>query len=491
MKQWTISGLLGKTLPALVLTGSAFLYGCSVNPATGKSQFAALMPPQQESSVGAQEHEKILAEFKEYNAPALQAYVREVGRRVTQDTERPDVQYKFFVLDSPVVNAFALPGGYIYVSRGLLALANSEAELAAVLAHETGHITARHTAERYSTGMLTSLGAAVISAAVDSSGVTRALDLGNNLYLSSYSRGQENEADSLGLRYMTRGGYDAQAMPSFLASMQAASAMENQTSGRAEGLSYFSTHPPTGDRVAKTTGETGQYSKNGVENRDAYLRAIDGMIYGDSPSQGFVRGQRFVHPEMGFMFEVPPGFTLVNQSAQVVATSPAGAAIIFDMESGGGARDPSSYLSQVWMKGQAGAVERISVNGMPAATAAFKGQVNNRPATIHLIAIQWSDSAGGTRFARFQIAIPEGASPALVEDLKRASYSLRRMDQSEKAQFRPYHVRIVTAGSADTAASLSRRQPFENLSEQRFRVLNGLGPQEALKAGASYKIIEN
>ena len=201
------------------------LNACSTNPATGRTQFAALMSPQQENQVGAEEHPNIIAEFGEYDNARVQTYVRQVGARVTRNTERPDVDYKFYVVDSPIVNAFALPGGYIYISRGLLAVADSEAELAAVLGHEAGHITGRHSAERYSRGVVTQLGAGILAAAVDSAGVSQALGLGSDLYLKSYSRSQENEADTLGIRYLAQNGYDPSAMTSFLENLQNASAL--------------------------------------------------------------------------------------------------------------------------------------------------------------------------------------------------------------------------------------------------------------------------
>ena len=170
---------------SLVLFVTQALCACSTNPATGKQQFAALMSPQQEVQASQDEHNKIVQQFGLYDNASVQSYVSEIGRKVSSDTERPDIQYKFFVIDDSMVNAFALPGGYIYMSRGLLALANSEAEVAAVLAHETGHVTARHSAERYSRGVVTSLGANVIGAALGSSAASQAIGLGSNLYLSS------------------------------------------------------------------------------------------------------------------------------------------------------------------------------------------------------------------------------------------------------------------------------------------------------------------
>ncbi len=467
----------------------ALLAGCSTNAATGRTQFAGLMSPQQETQVGASEHEKIVKQFGLYKNSKLQSYVTEIGKRVSVNTERADVQYKFFVLDSPIVNAFALPGGYVYISRGLMALSNSEAELAGVLAHEIGHVTARHSAERYSHGVVTSLGAAVIAAAVDSTGVSQALGLGSNLYMSSYSRSQENEADSLGIRYLSKGGYEPKAMSSFLNAMQNQSAVDSKAKGeKSGGANYFSTHPATADRVAKTRNESAQYKAGGDWDRDKYLKMIDGMTYGDSAEQGFAKGQTFYHPQMKFAFTAPNGFEIVNQPSQVIAVSKAsGAAMIFDMSASQGAPNPASYISNVWMKGKSGigSVENTTVNGMPAASVAFPGEVNGKKATIRVMAVQWA----ADRYARFQIAIPNGSNANLVNSLKTASYSLRKLSNSEVQKLKPNTVRVIAAKSGESVSGLARRSAFSNLQEERFRVLNGLGQNDQLQAGRLYKVI--
>lgn len=479
-KSLFVAALLAISLPVLG--------ACSINPATGEQQFAALMSPSQEIQVGTSEHQKILKQFGLYSNRAVQDYVNTVGQKVTADTERPDVRYQFFVLDSPIVNAFALPGGYIYVSRGLLALANNEAELAAVLAHETGHITARHSAERYSRSVVTSLGAAVLAAAIDNQGVAQALDVGSNLYLTSYSRAQESQADTLGLRYMTRGGYDPAQMSAFLASLQAQTALDSHLSGDSGGpeFSYFSTHPATGDRVEKTKAEAVSYGRGGRVEREGYLNAVNGIIYGDSEKQGFARGRVFYHPSLGFRFGVPEGFVLNNQPGQVVATSKSGGAIVFDIVAHGGASNPQAFLAQTWLKGQASnRVEAITVHGMLAATTAMPGQVNGRPVTIQLVAIQW----GADSMARFQVAIPQGASAVLVEDLKRSTYSFRRLSDAERKAIKPYHLEVVTARAGDTLASLAARQSFDQLPQEQFRILNGLAPGQGVQTGQRYKLI--
>jgi predicted Zn-dependent protease len=457
-----------------------FLGACSTNAATGNRQFTALI------QIGASEHQKIVKQYGLVDDPKLKAYVEEAGRKVTIDTERPDVEYKFFILDSPVVNAFALPGGYIYISRGLLALANSEAEMASVLGHEAGHITGRHSAERYSRGVVTTLGASILSAAIGSQGASQAIGLGTNLYLSSYSRDQENEADTLGLRYMTRGGYDPQATPSFLYSLQRQSELEAQIAGQSNRPpSYFSTHPATAGRVSKTKGEVTAYPQTGKVGKSIHLNMIDGMVYGDSAEQGFARDERFYHPKMGFTFNVPEGFTIKNGTSQVISTNKSGSVILFDMagnENNQGARD---YIAGTWLKDtKLQGLESIKVNGMPAATASFQGNVSGRTVTIRVVAIKW-----GKRFVRFQVAIPQNASNALLTDLKSATYSFRNMTVKEKSTIKPYTLRLYTARAGDTVAKIARRTPFTTLQEERFRILNGLTAGQSMIASQKYKVV--
>lgn len=469
------------------LVAAALLQGCSTNPATGARQFTALMSPAQEVQVGAQEHEKIIKQFGLYKNPAVSSYVQSIGTKVTAQTERPDVQYKFYVLDSPIVNAFALPGGYIYVSRGLMALANNEAQLAAVLAHEAGHITGRHSAERYSRGVVTSLGAGVLGAVIGSSEASQALGVGANLYLSSYSRDQEREADSLGLRYMAQGGYDTDEMAKFLSALQAQSGLDAKLAGRkSSGFNYFSTHPATPERVRDTKNEAGRgYQSGGRVARDAYLRKINGLTYGDSAAQGFVRGQSFFHPGIGFTFDVPDGFKITNKPDAVSATHKDGSVIVFDMKKRPDGFGASSYMQNIWLKDKTTKIEKIVSHGMKGATASFPGTVNGKAVTIRLVAIEWVNGD----LARFQIAYPRGASAADVEALRRSTYSFRAMNAGEKAQVKPYRLKTIVAQSGDTISKLAARLPYDDFKEDRFRTLNALVPGEALIAGQRYKIV--
>ncbi len=477
--------------PIFLVCAMALLNGCTANPATGQQQFTALMSPGQEQSLGAQEHGKVVAEFGVVpSGSALDNYVQGIGRKITAGTERRDVTYKFFVLDTPMMNAFALPGGYIYVTRGILAQAGNEAELAAVLAHEVGHITARHAAERYSQGVLASLGVAVIAAAADSAQLGQAADIGTDLYMKSYSRGQESQADELGIRYLSRAGYDPGAMAGFLESLGAHDDLEKRMQGQgdAEDFSYFSTHPRTQDRMTQAAALAAPLKQaNAVTGRNGYLDAIDGLVWGDSARQGFVRGQSFYHTEMGFGFSVPDGFTIDNQPSQVVALSRGtGAAIIFDSDANPRRLDAATYLTQTWMKGQAaGATETLSINGKNAATMSFPGRVNGRAATIRIIAVEWAPDL----IFRFQIALPQGASPNLVDEVKRSTYSLHALSAAEKADLKPWRLRVVVASPGDTAASIAAGMPFDSYRTERFLVLNGMNPGQAVTAGQRYKIV--
>lgn len=468
------------------------LSACSLNPATGDRQFTALMSPQQEVTIGRQEHPKILQTFGgAYEEGGIGVYVEQIGQTLVQGTERPDVRYRFTVLDSPVVNAFAIPGGYVYVTRGLLALANNEAEVAGVLGHEIGHITARHSAERYSQAVLVGLMGTVVtqSLASDIPRIGDITSVGSELFLKSYSRGQELQADTLGIRYLARHGYDPFAVPRFLESLDMDDRLEARLGkGNSGNVDFFSTHPRTEDRVVKAAREAGAYASTGQEktNHDLYLKKIDEMVYGSSPDEGYVRGNLFLHPKMGFMFETPKGFHVENRSKEVMARNDDGVTIVFDAVKAGNIADPEVFLTGVWAPNVGlSNVERISVNGRAAATATLVQNSRSGPVDIRLVAIQWP----GNYYYRFVFVTPARLTRAYVEPLRATTHSLRQMTPDEARKYPPLRIRIVEVRPGDTIASLSARMSFDDLREERFRTLNRLGPAAALKAGDLVKIV--
>lgn len=465
----------------LVLASTALISACTTNSATGEKQFTALMPASSEAQVGATEHAKVEAQFGKFMTGPISDYVNKVGQRVAANTERKDVQYKFYVLDTPMVNAFALPGGYTYFSRGLLTLANSEAELAGVIGHEIGHITGRHAASRMSQGFVVGLGAAVIGAAVGGSAGDVA-NLGSNLYISSYSRGQESQSDELGIRYLSRAGYNSMAMATFLSSLDAQSKLEN---GGKSNFSYFSSHPLTAQRIQEARVEAAKYPANNNEGRAAYLNQINGLVYGDSPEQGFAKGNRFYHPEMDFTFSVPQGSKITNAPQNVVAQHPNGTVIVFDAGKGKSS-DPLTFLRNEWLKGENGGnAEAITVNGKRAATTAFSGNVKGKAMTIRLVAVEWSPNT----YYRFQMAIPNGVSNAFMNELKTTTYSLRAMTASEKTSVKPKKIRVLVAPAGASVASMAAKMNVEGDKEAHFRVLNGMGTNTQLLANQPYKIV--
>lgn len=445
------------------------------------------MPVSSEAKVGAEEHAKVEATYGKFMTGPIADYVSQVGQRVAANTERKDIQYKFYVLDTPMVNAFALPGGYTYFSRGLLTLANSEAELAGVIGHEIGHITARHAASRMSQGVVAGLGAAVIGAAVGGS-AGQIANLGSNLYISSYSRGQETQSDELGIRYLSRAGYDPTAMAKFLASLDAQSKLEAKDNGTNVGFSYFSSHPLTAQRVQDARAQATKYAANSLEKRAEYLNKINGLVYGDSPDQGFAKGNQFYHPAMNFTFSVPQGSKFTNSPTQISAAHPNGTIIVFDAVKGQ-SNDPTTFLQSEWLKGQStAAIEPMTVNGKRGATTAFAGNVEGKAVTIRLVAIEWSPN----QYYRFQMAIPQGVSAAFMNELKTTTYSLRAMTASEKSSVSPKKIRVLVAPAGATVQSMAANMKIDEGDKvEHFRVLNGMLGNEQILSGQPYKIVTN
>ncbi|HXV23646.1 MAG TPA: M48 family metalloprotease [Alphaproteobacteria bacterium] len=465
------------------------LSGCGTNPATGQQSILGLSEDQ-EIKVSQQEHPKILAEFGgEYKDPELQKYVSSLGMLLAKTSERPDLPWRFTILDTPQVNAFALPGGYIYITRGLLALASNEAEVVSVLAHEIGHVTARHSAQRQGQATIAGLGAALAGILTGSSAVAQLGQAAATGYIQSYSRDQELQADTLGVRYMTRANYDPQAAVSFLKKLQADTRMRAKAAGRdpdeAEQISWTSSHPRTADRVEQAIENAGVTQvSNPIVAEDIYLSKIDGIIYGEDPAGGVVRGRSFIHPGLRFAFEVPEGFQVVNQPSQVLAQAREGDGFIVFT----GAKPTGSL--QDWFydhpKASFEDVEQINVNGMEGATGLTQGSVNGRKADLRVVLIRYDAST----VYQFLFATPPDRADRYNQAFRETTYSFRKLSQAEASGLKPQRVQVVTVGSGDTVASLAGRMAVDDLAEERFRLLNGLEGDERLERGQKVKIIQ-
>jgi predicted Zn-dependent protease len=482
---------LSTLLAAALLLAAPLVAGCSTNPATGQQQLTVI-GPEQEAAMGREEHPKILKAFGGvYEEDVeLNAYIAGIGARLRAVSELNDKPFTFTVLDSDVVNAFALPGGYVYVTRGLVALANSEAELAGVIAHEIGHVTARHTAQRVTTGLFANLGAAVLGAVLGSPALANVAQVGAAAYVQSYSRDQELEADQLGVRYLARAGYDPRAMAWFLGSLEADSRLEAQLAGqegREPEASIFSSHPRTPDRIRRAA-ETAKASlvEAPFVGHVEYLDRVEGMLFGDSPEEGYVRGRVFAHPELGFRFEVPQGFRLRNSTSAVIATRKDGALIQFDGDKVSGTFPMTRYITEKWLaQAPIDHVEPITVNGLKAATATTRGNTNAGPVDVRAVAIRFAPD----RVYRFLFATPTKATASLADALRRTTYSFRALSAQEAAELRPKRVRLVRVEPGDTVEAIARLMAYDDFQIDRFVALNRLSPGQKLEPGSLVKIV--
>ncbi len=302
-------------VPAFALIAAClFAASCAVNPVSGKKELS-LFSEQQELALGKQSDAEVRGQYGAYADEFLTAYVAAAGGTIARGTHRPDLPYRFIVLDSPVINAFAVPGGYIYLTRGILALMSSEAEMAVVLGHELGHVNARHSVRKMSQLILVQVGLAVGSALSDTfAKISGVAGIGVQLLFLKFSRDDEREADRLGVAYSRKAGYDPSRMVDFFTSLQ----KMGDLSGKGSSLpGFLSTHPLTSERIRNVGGLLLASDPKLLRRDAAYGRRIDGLVYGDDPRQGFVEGRGFFHPGLRFQCSFPEGWKVQNTPARV------------------------------------------------------------------------------------------------------------------------------------------------------------------------------
>lgn len=487
--QGTLRRLLSPVLAPLLAAALALplLAACATAPGTGRTIFTGGLSEEGEADLGRQQHPKVLAEYGgAYQDPELNRYVSSIGNFLVQTSERPDLEFTFTILDTPIVNAFALPGGYVYVTRGLVALAENEAELAGVIGHEIGHVTARHTAERYGQTVAANIAGVGLGVLLGGEAAQAGGVLGG-LLLRSYSREQEFEADLLGGRYLARAGYDTRAMAGFLEQLQAHARLEAELAGqpeKADAFNIMQTHPRTTDRIEQALAQANATPvADPLVGQNVYFDKIDGMIYGDKADEGYIRGRTFAHPKLKFAFEVPAGFRLYNQSQAVVARDGDGkAAIQFDRAPRPYGGTMTAYLTQVWgAKVRLSGVEALTVNGMPAATASVSGNGKD----YRLLAVRYD---ADTIYRFLFVSAPERTA-ALNRPFRETSYSFRRLSDAEAATLKPRRIAIYTVQAGDSPAKIAARMPFAEENLQRFLVLNGFTEQTTLRPGQRVKIV--
>ncbi len=493
--------LLKGFLSSSALAGLApwCLSGCSVNPATGQSSFTGLLSTDEEKKIGSEQFPSLVSEFGgEYKDARVSSYLTSLGNELLRQSETPDAKFTFTVLNSDIINAFALPGGFVCISRGLMALCQDEAELAGVVGHEIGHVVARHSAQRYSSGMATNIGLmaaaiglSVMGAGQAGQGLMNVAQYGAQAFLQSYSREHEMEADLLGHRYMTRSGYEPDAMVNFLASLRKHSQLQARMAGKSpdavDQFDMMATHPQTKERVDAAANRLRNLSvANARLERNRYLDMINGMLFGDDPEQGMMKGQSFLHPALRFGFDIPKEFRLSNSPSKVVASHSKGAIIIFDGAKPRGNGNMSSYIGREWMpRSNVTQLEAITVNGMEAATGVTQGQANGQPVYVRLLAIRYD----ANQIYRFMFVTPRSQASGFEEDFKRTTYSFRRLTADEAARVKPLRLIVVKAHAGDTPERLSATMPFNEYNADWFMLLNDIDPGQPLKPGQTIKVV--
>ena len=452
-----------------------------------------------DKATGAKAHPELIAEFGGLYTGSQADYVRRVGQKISVQSGLSNAQSDFTVslLNSPVNNAFAIPGGYVYVTRQLLGLMNDEAELASVLGHETGHVAARHSQKRQRAatqngllGVLGQLGVGILLGGNSQLGqmLSQGIGTGVQALTLKFSRTQEYEADDLGVSYLARAGYDPMASSTMLASLAAQSALDSRSSGQ-EGRStptWASTHPDPASRVtraAQKAAETGV--KGGLRNRDAFLNALNGTMYDDDPKQGVVDGQIFRHPELRLMFTVPDGFAMSNGAQAVSITGSGGQAQFTGAPYSG---DLNAYIAAAFraVAGQGtinfGAVQRTRVNGIDAGYATASANTQSGPVDVSIFAYAFD----ATHAYHFVVIAPQGSGLGALAGL---TQSMRRMTGAEIAAVRPRKIQVLTVQARDTVASLSARMAYRSLQTERFLTLNALPAGTTLRPGQRVKLV--
>ncbi|MEO0062697.1 MAG: repeat-containing protein YfgC precursor [Pseudomonadota bacterium] len=488
----TAPGITRLKLAALAGAASAALAGCATVP--GGNVAAGSPISAAESQQGAQYHQQFIDEFGGEMTGPQATYVEQVGKGIAVQSGLGNSQSAFDVtlLNSSVNNAFAVPGGYIYVTRQLVGLMNNEAELAGVLGHEVGHVAARHSARRQQTAqrnqILGVLGQVLSGVILGDSALGKtASELASTapqLATLSYSRGQELEADQLGVQYLARAGYDPHAMATVLKSLAAQNALDASLQGRDASMpEWASTHPDPASRVQNALQLAG--AGTGVTNRDTFLTRINGLLYGDDPKQGVIEGNTFIHPGMRLSFAAPAGFYMVNSTQAVSINGDTGKAQLTSAAYSG---NLEAYVTQVFqaLGGQNSALapqslQRTTVNGIPAVYGTARVTDSQQNVDVAVFAYEF---ASGQAY-HFAAITPAGGMGVFNPMFN----SMRRISAADAAQVVPRKVDVITAARGDSVATLARRMAYTDAQEQRFRVLNGLSGTDQVVAGQKYKIV--
>jgi predicted Zn-dependent protease len=440
---------------------------------------------------GAEAHPQLLQQFGgAYQGPQAD-YVRRVGQKIALQSgyAARGQDYTVTLLNSNANNAFAVPGGYVYITRQLLALMNNEAELAFVMGHEVAHVAARHSKKRQDRSTLTGLGAAILGAVTGSSLVGNLANAGAQIYTLGYSRDQERESDSLGVRYLSRAGYDPMASTSILAALGAQTSLEARLAGRAgeSTPTWLSTHPASAERVTRIRREAQALAASAgarATNRDTFLDAINGMPYDDDVEQGVIDGTSFRHPGLRLAFTAPAGFAMQNSPEAVNGTRGNMGRFQFSGGRPGNGESLAGYAARVWQASgvqDAPRVEIRTINGIETGLSSLRTRTNSGQVDATLAVYRWGKDAW---YHMLTIA-PAGQDPGFSGLIN----SVRRLSAQEAAAIKGRRVSVVTVRAGDTVQSLANRMAYDDDRLARFTILNGIDANARLVPGTRIKLI--
>jgi predicted Zn-dependent protease len=460
--------------------------GCSVNPVTGKRELS-LLSESQAKELGAESDQAIVSQYGLYDNRELAAYVNEIGQKMTRVSHRPDLAFTFRLLDDSVVNAFALPGGYVYITRGILAYLSDEAALAGVIGHEIGHVTARHGAQRYTQQQLMGLGLGIGSMVNETfAEYAGALGTAGQLLLLKYGRDDERQSDQLGVEYATKVGYDTRTMAEFFNTLDQLSG----GSGRLPG--WASTHPDPGERYQTVLGLTEEWkaqvgSMDYQENRDRFLRQIDGIPFGRNPREGFVRDGVFLHPDLAFRFPVPSGWQVANGKTQVQVVDPDGqAAVLFSLAgepSAAAAADAFASGSNITVTDR----RTLQVNGLVATR--IETQVAQEDGTLAVLSTFIEKD--GSVFVFHGLTQP-ASFDGLRGTFLQVADGFARLTDASVLNVQPITLRVVEAPRDGTFAQVVRDWPIPDTAEidvAGLALMNGVEPSTPIRSGHSLKVL--
>ncbi len=440
-------------------------------------------PSAAEEAIGERENPRVVAEYGGiYSDPPVEEAVARVVSRLVAASDDPSRRYKITILNSPVANAFALPGGYLYITRGLVALTAESSELAAVLSHEMAHVLLNHALERAKVVEQADIVERVATDVLSDPSASQSTRAGSRLTLATFSRNQEIEADRVGITIAGRAGFDPFAASRFLGKLEAYAAFRSASGRHDDAAGFLASHPATRERRELALVVARQFGAPGIGQRteDRYLQALDGMEFGDDPSEGFVRGREFLHPRLAIAFEVPETFRLENTKEAVLAAAGEDTAMRFDGVTVDADTPPTTYLASGWINGLIdGSIKEATFNGLPAATA-------------EAAAGDWVFRIGAVRVgaSMYRLIFADRTNGATIDQaLQQTLASFHRMTPADLARLSPLRIDIVTVRDGESVADLSNRMQGTERKMELFQLLNGLEPGDNLTPGQQVKIV--